>query len=308
LSGASNCGRPAEAPRFEFLPVVGSREATTLTADEVPQVDAANASGTRPAVFVHGLWLLASSWHRWRTLFESEGYATLAPGWPGDPATVERARADPDALAGTSIGAITEHYASVLGKLNARPVLVGHSFGGLIAQQLAGRGLAAATVAVDPAPFRGVLPVPISALRASLPVLRRPANRGRAVMLTERQFRFAFTNAVSSAEARDLYAAYPVPGAGLPVFQAAFANVNPRSAARVDRRHPSRGPLLIIGGERDNTVPWAMVGAAYRRQRRNPSVTELVQIPDRGHSLVFDGGWEHVALLALEFFDKHLLG
>lgn len=278
----------------------------TLTADEVAQVDAANASGKRLAVFVHGLWLLSNSWDRWRTLFESEGYATLAPGWPGDPATVEQARADPEAFAGRSISAITEHYAAVLGKLNAKPVLIGHSIGGLIAQRLAGRGLAAASVAIDAAPFRGVLPVPVSALRASLPVLRRPANRRRSVMLTEQQFRFAFTNAVGSGEAGELYASYAVPGAGLPLFQVALANVNPRTEARVNRRNPRRGPLLIIGGERDNTVPWAMVNAAYRRQRRNPSVTEVIQIPGRGHSLVFDAGWEQVAQLALEFFDKHL--
>ena len=277
-----------------------------LTADEAAQVDAANASSKRPAVFVHGLWLLASSWDRWRTLFEAEGYVTLAPGWPADPDTVEQGRADPEGFAGKSIGAITDHFASVLRKLKTKPVLVGHSIGGLITQQLAGHGLAAASVAIDAAPFRGVLPVPLAALRAALPVLRQPDNRTRAVMLTEQQFRFAFANAVSWAEARELYATYPVPGAGLPVFQAALANVNPRSETRVDRRNPGRGPLLLIGGERDNTVPWAIVNAAYKKQRCNAAVTEAVQIPGRGHSLVFDSGWEQVAQLALEFFDKHL--
>ena len=277
-----------------------------LTADESAQVDAANASGKRPVVFVHGLWLLASSWDRWRKLFEAEGYVTLAPGWPDDPPTVEEARARPYAFCGKSIGKITDHNAAIVRKLDTKPVLVGHSIGGLVTQQLAGRGLAAASVAVDPAPFRGVLPVPIAALRASLPVLRRPGNRKGAVMLTERQYRFAFTNAVSAAEARELYTTYPVPGAGLPLFQAALANVNPRSETRVDRRNPGRGPLLLIGGERDNTVPWAMVNAAYKKQRRNAAVTELVQVPGRGHSLVFDNGWEQIAQLALEFFGKHV--
>ncbi|HZC69987.1 MAG TPA: alpha/beta hydrolase [Jatrophihabitans sp.] len=277
-----------------------------LTADESAQVEAANASGKRPAVFIHGLWLLPSSWDRWRRLFEGEGYVTLAPGWPDDPSTVEEARARPEVFAGKSIGALTDHHAAVVRKLDTKPVLVGHSFGGLITQQLAGRGLAAASVAVDPAPFRGVLPVPLAALRATLPVLRRPSNRRRAVMLSERQYRFAFANAVSSAEARALYATYPVPGAGLPVFQAAFANINPRSETRVDRRNPGRGPLMLIGGERDNTVPWAMLNAAYKKQRRNAAVTELIQVPGRGHSLVFDNGWEQIAQLALEFFGKHL--
>jgi pimeloyl-ACP methyl ester carboxylesterase len=270
------------------------------------QIEAANASDRRPVVFVHGLWLLAGSWDRWRELFESEGYPTTAPGWPDDPATVAEARAQPQHLAGTSIGAVGAHYATVVGKLVTRPALVGHSFGGLITQQLAGRGLAAASVAIDPAPGRGVLPLPLSAVRASLPVLRRPSNRGRAVMLAEHEFRFAFTNAVGADEARELYTTYPVPGAGLPIFQAAFANLNPRSETRVDRRNPARGPLLLIGGEHDNTVPWAMVNAAYKKQRRNSSVTEQVRVPGRGHSLVFDTGWEQVAQLALEFIAKQL--
>jgi non-heme chloroperoxidase len=276
-----------------------------LTADETAQVAAANASGRRPVVLVHGLWLLASSWDRWRAMFEAEGYATLAPSWPGEPATVDDARARPETLAGTSIGQIGNHVSAVIDRLTTKPVVIGHSFGGLIAQQLAGRGAAVATVAIDPAPHRGVLPVPRSALRAAWPVLSRPGNRKRAVMLTDDQFRYAFASAVGAAEADELYATFAVPGAGLPLFQAAFANLNPRSEARVDSRNRSRGPLLLIGGERDNTVPWTIVNATYKRQRRNVGVTELTQVPGRGHSLVFDNGWEHIAQLALEFAAKH---
>lgn len=276
-----------------------------LTAAETAQVDAANASGKRPVVFVHGLWVLASSWDRWRAMFELEGYSTLAPQWPGDAASVDDARAHPETFAGTSVGQVGSHVASVIARLTTKPVVIGHSFGGLITQQLAGRGLAAASVAIVPAPHRGVLPLPRSALRASWPVLSRPGNRKRAVMLTERQFGYAFTNAVGAAEAEQLYATFAVPGAGLPLFQAALANLNPRSETRVDSRSRSRGPLLIIGGERDNTVPWAMVNASYKKQRRNVSVTELTQVPGRGHSLVFDNGWEHIAQLALEFAAKH---
>jgi non-heme chloroperoxidase len=276
-----------------------------LTPDETAQVEAANATGKRPVVLVHGLWLLASSWDRWRAQFEHAGYATLAPGWPDDPATVEDGRARPEVFAGKSIKAIADHYAEAISGLTGTPIVIGHSFGGLIAQQLAGRGLAAVSVAIDPAPFRGVLPLPISALRAALPVLKNPRNRGRAVMLTEAQFRYAFANAVSADEAHELYATYPVPGSGVPLFQAAFANANPGSQAKVDSRNPDRGPMMIISGERDHTVPRAIAYASFKKQQRNASVTEFTEIPGRGHSLVIDSGWEQVGQIALEFVTKH---
>jgi pimeloyl-ACP methyl ester carboxylesterase len=276
-----------------------------LTDAELAAIDAANAGGRPPVVFVHGLWLLAGSWDWWRWLFEAEGYAPLAPGWPGDPDSVEEARAHPERFAGTSISAVIDHYADVVGRLTRPPVVVGHSFGGLVAQQLAGRGLAAATVAVGPAPHRGVLPLPLSALRASFPVLSDPRHRNGAVMLTAEQFRYAFTNAVSPVEADELYAAYAVPAPGRPIFQAAFANLDPTTAARVDARTARRGPLLIMSGERDRTVPRAMAYAAYKRQRRNEAVTEFVDVPGRGHSLVIDRGWEQVAQVALEFVRKY---
>jgi non-heme chloroperoxidase len=254
-----------------------------------------------PVVFIHGLWLLASSWARWAALFESAGYSPVLVQWPGEPATVEAARAQPEAMAGRGVGEVAEHMAGVIRSLRTKPAVIGHSFGGLLTQMMAGRGLAAVSVAVDPAPFRGVLPVPPSAFKAASPVLLNPANRRRAVMLTFEQFRYAFSNAVAEAEARELYDTFAVPAPGAPVFQAAVANLNPRTEVRVDTMQSNRGPLLIIGGDKDNTVPWAIAHASYRRQKRNRGFTDIKKMAGRGHSLVIDSGWNEVASLALEF-------
>jgi non-heme chloroperoxidase len=272
-----------------------------LTPRELEEVDRANATGLKPVVFVHGLWLLASSWDPWRALFESEGYATLAPGWPDDPDTVEEGRAQPELFAGKSVGGVTDHFADVIGRLNQKPAIIGHSFGGLITQKLAGLGLSSASVPIDPGPFRGVLPLPRSALKAAWPVIGHPANRKRAVMLTEAQFRFAFANAVDEQEAKLLYETFPVPGSGIPLFQAAFANINPGTEANVNSKNPNRGPMKIISGQKDNTVPWAIANASFKRQKRNTSTTEIQEIPGRGHSLVIDSGWSEVAASALSF-------
>jgi pimeloyl-ACP methyl ester carboxylesterase len=182
--------------------------------------------------------------------------------------------------------------------------VIGHSFGGLLTQILAGRGLAAASVAISPAPFRGVLPLPISALRSSSAVLSNPANRHRAVPLTYDQFRYAFANAVPEDEAEELYEAYSVPGPGEPIFQAAAANLNPWTEAKVDTKNPERGPLLIISADRDHTVPWAIANASYKRQERNEGVTEIVKLAGRGHALTIDSGWRQVADTALEFVKR----
>jgi non-heme chloroperoxidase len=272
-----------------------------LAASEAEQIGQANRS-TRPlVVFVHGLWLLPTSWDRWRALFEESGYTTLAPGWPDDPETVEEAHAHPEVFAHKSVGDIADHFEDVIGRLNRKPAIIGHSFGGLLTQILAGRGLSAVSVAIDPAPFRGVLPLPISALRSAKPVLGNPRNRGRAVPLTYEQFRYAFANAVGEDEAEELYETFAVPGSGEPIFQAASANLNPWTEAKVKSKNPDRGPLLIIDGEKDHTVPWAIANASYKKQKRNPGVTEIVKILDRGHSLVIDHGWREVADTALKF-------
>jgi pimeloyl-ACP methyl ester carboxylesterase len=279
---------------------------TTITEDETEQVQRANASGLTPVVFVHGLWLLPSSWDRWAELFESAGFVALTPEWPDDPETVAEAKAHPEVFAGKSIGQIADHFDEVIGGLARKPAVIGHSFGGLLTQILAGRGLAEVSVAIDPAPFRGVLPLPISALRAGKPVLGNPANRHRAVPLTYEQFRYAFANAVSEDEAKDLYETFAVPGSGVPLFQAAAANLNPWTEAKVDTGNPDRGPLLIISGEKDHTVPWAIANASYKQQKDNPAVTEIIEIPGRGHALIIDSGWREVAGAALTFVQRFI--
>ena len=279
-------------------------DARTVTKDELEQVDRANASGKTPVVFVHGLWLLPSSWDRWAEVFEAAGYSAVQPGWPDDPDTVEEARAHPEVFARKSVGQIADHFEAVIRKLDRKPVVIGHSFGGLLAQILAGRGCAAVSVAIDPAPFRGVLPLPVSALRAGSPVLRNPANRHRAVPLTYEQFRYSFANALDEDEAKALYEEFAVPGSGEPLFQAAAANLNPWTEAKVDSKNPDRGPLLIISGELDHTVPWAIANASYKREKRNDGVTEIVEMKGRGHSLVIDNGWREVAETALDFVKR----
>jgi non-heme chloroperoxidase len=276
----------------------------TITPHETEQIDRANASGRTPVVFVHGLWLLPSSWDRWATAFDEAGYTALTPGWPDDPETVDEAKAHSEVFARKTVGQVADHFEAVVGRLDRKPAIVGHSFGGLLAQILAGRGLAAATVAISPAPFRGVLPLPLSALRSSSPVLANPANRNRAVPLTYDQFRYAFANAVSDDEAKALYETYAVPAPGAPLFQAATANLNPWTEVKVDTEAAERGPLLILSGEQDHTVPWAIAHASYKRQQHNAAVTEILEIPGRGHALTIDAGWREVADIALRFVQR----
>jgi non-heme chloroperoxidase len=275
-----------------------------LTEREIGQIEAANASGRRPVVFIHGLWLLASSWDHWAAAFEAAGYAAVCPGWPDDPETVSAARRDPEVIAGKGVGDVAAHFATVIEGLEHKPAIVGHSFGGLLAQILAGRGLSVATVAVNPAPFRGVLPLPPAAIRATFPVLHNPANRGRAIRLTFDQFRYSWANAVSEAEARGLHERFHVAAPAKPLFQAAFANLNPGTELKVDTRNPDRGPLLIFTGLPDHAVPPAMSRAAYKKQRRNPGLTEHIELADRGHSLTIDSGRQEVCDATLEFIGR----
>jgi pimeloyl-ACP methyl ester carboxylesterase len=279
---------------------------STITKRESAEIAAANESGRQPVVFVHGLWLLAGSWESWRDYFETNGYATVAADWPGDAEDVLAAHRDPSGLAGTSIADVADHVAEVIAALDRKPVLVGHSFGGLLVQILAGRGLAAATVSIDPAPHKGVLPLPYSALKAAFPVLRNPANRKRNVTLTFDQFRYGFANAVSEVEAHELYSRFHVPGPGRPIFQAATANLGFGRATYADRKNAARGPMLVVSGRADHIVPPVLARAAYRRQRKNPAVTELAEIANAGHSLVVDSRWREVAETALRFVRTNL--
>jgi non-heme chloroperoxidase len=277
----------------------------SISERENGEIEAANASGNTPVVFIHGLWLLPRSWDNWADLFREAGYAPLTPDWPDDPETVEEARANPDILAGKTLGEIADHTTEVIDALEKKPAVMGHSTGGLLAEMLAGRGLSAATVAIDPGLFRGVLPLPVSTLRAAGPILINPLNRGRAVTLTFDQFRYGWTNAIESDdEAKRLYDEYHVAGPGVALMQMANANLNPWTEAKVDTKNPDRGPLLIIEGEKDHTVPWAIANASYKRQKRNPGVTEIKKIPNRGHSLTIDAGWREVAETALDFVKR----
>jgi non-heme chloroperoxidase len=288
--------------------ITAPTDGAPITEHEAQEVEHANATGRTPVVFIHGLWLLPSSWERWATVFEEAGYAPLTPGWPDDPETVDEANAHPEVFAHKTVGQVADHFDAVIRRLTKKPAVIGHSFGGLLAQIVAGRGLSAASVAIDPAPFRGVLPLPISALRSSAPVLSNPANRNRAVPLTYEQFRFAFANAVSEDEAKQLYDTFAVPAPGAPLFQAATANLNPWTEAKVDTKNPDRGPLLVISGEKDHTVPWAIANASYKRQKRNDGVTEITEMPNRGHALTIDSGWREVADTALAFVQRFAPG
>ncbi len=299
-SGGTATYNPRAAESLELSPA----GTAVLTELEAQQVERANAKGLQPVVFVHGLWLLPSSWDRWATVFEETGYVAVSPSWPDDPRTVDEANATPEVFANKTVGQVADHFDAVIRKLKRKPAIIGHSFGGLLVQILAGRGLSAATVAIDPAPFRGVLPLPLSALKSAWPVLGNPANRHRAIPLTFEQFRFGFANAVSEEEARELYKTFAVPASGAPLFQAATANLNPWTEAKVDIKNPERGPLLITSGEKDNTAPWAIANASFKRQRLNSGVTEIIEIPNRGHALTVDSGWREVADISLAFIRR----
>src|SRR3954471_21916712 len=273
---------------------------------ESKQVEQANSSGKTPVVFIHGLWLLPSSWDNWVDFFEENGYAGVTPDWPDDPESVEVARAEPEVLAKKNLKQIADHTAEVIGGLQKKPAVLGHSTGGLLAQILADRGLSKATVAIDPGPFRGVLPLPLSSLKSAGPVLKNPLNRGRAVTLTLDQFKYGWANALDDDEAKELYESYHVAAPGLALMQMANANLNPFTEAKLDSKNPARGPLLIIDGEKDHTVPWAIANAAYKRQSRNEAVTEIAKVPDRGHSLTIDSGWREVCDRTIAFVKRYV--
>ena len=258
-----------------------------------------NNSTRNPIVFVHGLWLHGESWNKWIEFFRANGYEAVAASWPGDANTTEATRRNGDAVAGFGVSEISDHIAGQLKAFKQKPILIGHSFGGLLVQNLLGRDLAAAAIAIDPAPIKGVPELPLSTLKSSFPILGNPLNFKRAVSLTEPQFRFGFTNAVPEQEARELFAKYAMPAPGRPLFQAATATFNPNSATRVNVGNASRGPLLLISGAEDNTVPPVLVRSTLKAYRKSPALTELKEFPGRGHSLTIDSGWRELAEYSL---------
>jgi pimeloyl-ACP methyl ester carboxylesterase len=256
-------------------------------------------------MFIHGLWLHASSWEEWRSFFGSAGYATSAPGWPGEPDTVEAARANPDAVADVGIDDVVALHAREIEALSEAPILIGHSFGGMIAEKLLGQGLAAAAVAIDAAQIKGVLRLPLSSLRSTLPVFKNPTNKHKSVMLTAEQFRYSFGNALTDDESKELYERWVVPAPARPLFEAAAANVTPHSPAKVDTDKPDRGPLLLIAGGQDHTVPEAITKSTLKQYKGSPAITELQEFADRGHSLTIDAGWKAVAEASLTWLEAH---
>jgi pimeloyl-ACP methyl ester carboxylesterase len=259
----------------------------------------------RPVVFIHGLWLHATSWSTWIEMFAEAGYDASAPGWPGDPDTVAEARELPDRIADHGIDDVVEHYAKLIAALPTKPILIGHSFGGMIAQRLLGEDRAIAAIAIDAAQIKGVLPLPLSALRATLPVFKNPANKHRAVSLTPEQFRFAFGNALTVEESDDLFERWTIPAPGRPLFEAASANFNPHSPAKVNTGNSGRGPLLLIMGGKDHTVPEAVTKSTLKQYRHSEATTDILEFADRAHSLTIDHGWREVAQASLDWLKRN---
>jgi pimeloyl-ACP methyl ester carboxylesterase len=259
---------------------------------------------TNPIVFIHGLWLHASSWQPWQDYFAQAGYTSSAPGWPGDADTVAETRAKPDDEADHGIDDITNHYAALIDAMPTPPILIGHSFGGLIAEKLLGQGHGAAAVAIDAAQMRGVLVLPLAAARTGFPVLKNPRNKHRAITLTPKQFRYSFANALNEEECAELYDKWTIPGPARPLFEAAFAAFSRHSPDEVDTHNDDRGPLLLIAGGEDHTVPEAVTKSAFKQYHGSTAVTDFMEFPDRGHSLTIDQGWRDIADASLNWLDK----
>ena len=248
-----------------------------------------------PIMLIHGLWMTSLCWENWIHRYSAEGYRVIARSWPGMDIDIEQLRRDPLPIAGLGITEIVAHYENLIRELDAPPILIGHSFGGLIVQILLDRGLGVAGVAIAPAPVKGIVFLPFSTLKVSFPALSNPANNHRAVPLSPEQFHYAFTNHLSEEESLPIFERYAVPGPDHVLFQAAFANFNPHAATAVDFHNPDRAPLLLISGGQDHVSPASVVEANYRLYRNSDAVTEYREFPERTHYTLGQSGWEQVA-------------
>lgn len=256
-------------------------------------------------VLVHGLWMTPLSWEKWIERYEGRGHRVLAPAWPGFDRDIEEIRRDPKPYEGLGVTEIASHYDAIIRGLDAPPIIMGHSFGGLITQLLLDRGLGAAGVAIDSAPIKGILGLPYSSFKVASVALRNPANRKTAQELTHDQFRYAFGNQMSAAESEAARRRYAVPGPGRPLFQAGLANFTPNAATKVDVANNDRAPLLLIAGEKDHVVPAKTTRANFKLYRKSTAVTEYKEFPGRAHFLVGEDGWEEVADYALDWATAH---
>jgi pimeloyl-ACP methyl ester carboxylesterase len=257
-----------------------------------------------PVVFIHGLWLHSTSWKAWEELFGAAGYQVSSPGWPGELPTVSETRENPDAVANFGIDDVADHMTAFIDSLDAPPILIGHSFGGMIVEKLLDENKGVAGIAIDAAQIKGVLPVPLSSLKATLPVFKNPANKHRSVMLTSDEFGYAFGNALTPEESGSLFDRWVVPSPGKPLFEAATANFTPHSPDKVDTKNSDRGPLLLIMGGQDHTVPEAITKSTLKQYRHSTAVTDLLEFEDRGHSLTVDHGWQQIAESCLQWLEK----
>ena len=261
-------------------------------------------SKTSTIVLIHGLWLSALSWENWVERYRARGYDVIAPSWPGMERDVASLRADHSAIDNLGVAEIVEHYESIVRGLPGKPILMGHSMGGVVVQILLDKGHGSAGVAIDPGPIKGVLSLPLSALRSAFPAIKNPANNHRAVSLTHEQFHYAFTNTMTAAESARIFERYAVPGPGRVLFQAALANFNPNATTQVDFYNPHRAPLLLIAGGADHTAPPAVTRAEAKLQGRSDALTAYKEFPGRSHFTIGQPGWEQIADFALDWAEN----
>lgn len=252
-------------------------------------------------VLIHGLWMTALSWEHWVERYQQQGYRVIAESWPGMEGDIGQVRADTSKYESLGVTEVADYYAQIVEGLATQPIIMGHSFGGLITQLLLDRGLGRAGVAIDSAPIKGVLALPASTLRTGFPALKNPKNDHRAVTLTPEEFHYAFTNTLTDEESLKVYERYAVPGPGRPLFQAAFANFNPHAATEVDFHNDERAPLLIIAGGEDHVSPDAINRSEAKHQSKSAAVTAYKEFPGRSHYTLGQDGWEDVADFALRW-------